>query len=297
MNKALLHNQGFIGFSATLASFLFWGIIPIYWEKLFDIPPTLLTSYRVIFSFLFVLLAAALLGQLKELLQIAKDKSAILLLTACGIFIGLNWWFFISAIATAHVLESSLGYYINPLMNAVIGVIFFREYLSALQKLAAFLMLVGVCYMALNLGEVPIYGLALASTFAIYGALHKLVKVNVMHGMFFETLALLLPAILSFFIIHERNNFFEETLAAKSLIILAGPITILPLIGYAMGVKRLRLITVGVLQYSSPTVTFLLGIFFFKEPFSFHLFVVFFFIWLGVILYAADGIIRSRTSV
>ncbi|MDR2401695.1 MAG: EamA family transporter RarD [Deferribacteraceae bacterium] len=296
MDRAFFRSQSFIGFSATLVSFLFWGIIPVYWEKLFAIPSTLLTSYRVIFSFFFVLLAVFFLRQQRGLLEIARDKREVLLLLLCGVLIGVNWWFFIAALATAHVLESSLGYYINPLMNALIGMIFFREYLSTLQKIATLLMLIGVGYMVLNLGEVPLYGLALALSFAIYGALHKLVKVNVMHGMFFEMLVLLIPAILSFLIIQERNDFFAETGTTMLLIALAGPVTILPLIGYAMGVKRLKLITVGVIQYSSPTVTFLLGIFFFKEPFSFPLFVVFFFIWLGVILYIADGFIRGRQA-
>jgi chloramphenicol-sensitive protein RarD len=293
MNKSFTDNQSLIGFSATLLSFLFWGIIPIYWEKLFAIPPTILTAYRVILSFLFVLLLVFIMRQQRGLIEIAKDKSSVLLLLLCGVFIGLNWWVFIAALATAHVLESSLGYYINPLMNALIGIIFFKEYLSLLQKLATLFMCVGVVYMIISVGEIPLYALGLAGSFAVYGALHKLVKVNVMHGMFFEMLILIIPAILCFLLIQERNNFFAESAGIKSLIVLAGPITILPLVGYAMGVKRLRLITVGVIQYSSPSVTFLLGIFFFKEPFSLKLFIVFAFIWVGVGLYIADGFIRG----
>jgi chloramphenicol-sensitive protein RarD len=293
MNK-FYNNQAFIGFSVTLASFIFWGVIPVYWNYLFDIPPTIITSYRVIFSFLFVLIVVFFTGQRQSLSAIAKDRGALIQLILCGVFIGINWWIFIAAISRGHVLESSLGYYINPLMNALIGIIFFKEYLSVFQKIATLLMLIGVGFMVVSLGEVPVYGLTLALSFAIYGALHKVVKVNVMHGMFFEMLVLLIPALLCFIVIPERNNFFNETPSAMLLIVLAGPVTVVPLVGYAMGVKRLKLITVGVIQYSSPTVTFLLGIFFFKEPFSFGLFIVFAFIWLGVLIYIADGLIRGR---
>jgi chloramphenicol-sensitive protein RarD len=295
MNK-FYGNQAVIGFSATLASFIFWGVIPLYWNYLFDIPATIITSYRVIFSFLFVLLVVFFTGQQRNLLTIAKDRDALIQLILCGIFIGINWWIFIAAISGGHVLESSLGYYINPLMNALIGIIFFKEYLSVFQKIATFLMLIGVGFMVISLGEVPVYALTLALSFAVYGALHKVVKINVMHGMFFEMLVLLIPALLCFLIVPERNNFFNETPSTMLLIVLAGPVTVIPLVGYAMGVKRLRLITVGVIQYSSPTVTFLLGIFFFNEPFSLGLFIVFSFIWLGVLLYIADGIIRGAAA-
>jgi chloramphenicol-sensitive protein RarD len=293
MNKAFIHNQTFIGIFVTLLSFLFWGVAPVYWKALFDIDPSVITAYRVIFSFIFVVLVMIFTGEYRQIAEIWKDRNAVRLLFLCGIFIGVNWWIFIAAITSAHVLESSMGYYINPLMNALIGAIFFKEHLRTLQKLATLLMLIGVGYMIISSGVFPVYGIALALSFAVYGAFHKMVKVNVMHGMFFEMLALLIPSFIPFFLISERNNFFSEQAFTMFMIVLAGPITILPLVGYAMGVKRLRLITVGVLQYASPTVTFLLGVFFFKESLPLELFIVFAFIWAGVIIYLADGFLRS----
>jgi chloramphenicol-sensitive protein RarD len=185
-----------------------------------------------------------------------------------------------------------MGYYINPLMNAVFGLLFFREHLRTLQKAAIAIVVAGVAYMVAGYGEIPLYAITLSISFSVYGAVHKILKVDIYEGMFFEMLVLALPALICLYI--TGTSFFVENWTVKTLILLTGPVTILPLVGFAYGVQRLNLTTVGIIQYINPTATFILGILYFKEPFNLRLLTVFVFIWIGVFIYLFDAIIRAR---
>ncbi|MDR2884411.1 MAG: EamA family transporter RarD [Deferribacteraceae bacterium] len=289
-------NSALLGFLATFFSFLLWGILPIYWEKMFYLPFFGVASYRVIWSFIFISVVITATRQWGTVATIFKDKRAVLLLFVCGMLIAVNWSTYLLAISSAHIIESSMGYYINPLANALIGMIFFRERLRFLQKAAILLALIGVLYMVIGYGKVPYIALILAFSFAFYAAVHKLVKVSVLDGMFFEMLIILIPA-LSYVVIMSQSGvmptFMAEPISMKVIIAMGGALTAIPLLGFAFGVQKLPLTTVGVIQYVSPTVTFLLGVFHFKEPISTEVLIVFSMIWVGVALYALDGVLQT----
>ncbi len=288
-------SQARIGFILVFLSFLLWGALPLYWKLFFHIPPLGITSYRVFWSWVFVVTVITATKQWSKVARIFSDKRCVLLLCVCGVIIASNWAVYLFAISSGHVIEASMGYYINPLVNALFGAIFFRERMRTLQKAAIFFVILGVAYMIFEYGKIPFYALSLAVTFAMYGAVHKLVRVNVLDGMFYEMSVLVIPA-LAFILYmgHGGFSFFREPLSMQAMIMLAGPLTALPLMGFAFGVQRLTLTTVGVVQYVSPTATFLAGIFYFKEPMPKEFIVVFCLIWLGVLIYLADGLLRSR---
>jgi chloramphenicol-sensitive protein RarD len=290
------NNSAFAGFLATFFSFLLWGVLPIYWEMMFYIPFFGITSYRIIWSFAFVCLVITATRQWHTVAEIARDKKTVLLLFACGLLVASNWGTYLLAISSKHIIESSMGYYMNPLANALLGVLFFKERLRLLQKLAIFFALCGVAYMVVGYGKIPIIAIVLAFSFAFYAAVHKLVKVSVLDGMFFEMLIILPLALYYIFTTAQSGampHFWAEPATMKLIIMAGGAFTAIPLIGFAFGVQRLPLTTVGVIQYVSPTVTFLLGVFHFNEPINRELLIVFAMVWVGVVLYALDGVLMG----
>jgi chloramphenicol-sensitive protein RarD len=286
-----------MGFGATFTSFLLWGVLPVYWAQMFYLPFLGMAAYRIFWSFLFVSVLITIFGQWKEVSQIWQDRKTTLLLFICGILIGGNWCTYMLAISSGHVIEASMGYYINPLANALLGMVFFRERPRFLQKIAIICALAGVVYMVTAYGRLPVFALILAFSFATYAALHKLIKANVLNGMFFEMFILLTPSLLYIIIASAGGYmpvFFHETWFNMFIIAFGGVFTAVPLMGFAFGVKRLPLTTVGILQYVSPTATFILGVLYFKEPMTKELLIVFAFIWTGVFLYALEGIRKMR---
>ncbi|MDR0455050.1 MAG: EamA family transporter RarD [Deferribacteraceae bacterium] len=288
--------QARTGFIIVLLAFLIWGMLPLYWKLFFHIPPLGITSYRVFWSWIFVVIAITVTGQWGKTAKILSDKRSVFLLYICGILIGINWGVYIFSISSGHVIESSMGYYINPLVNTLFGALFFGERMRGLQKTAIFLALSGVGYMIFEYGRIPFFAILLAVTFAMYGAVHKLVKSGALEGMFYEMSVLIIPALLFLFNMGNINglSFFQEPLSTKIIIMLAGPFTAIPLMGFAFGVQRLTLTTVGIIQYASPTATFLLGIFYFKEPMPKEFLLVFCLIWLGILMYLTDRLIKNR---
>ena len=290
--------QARLSFIIVSLAFLTWGLLPVYWKQFSHIHPLGITSYRIFWSWIFVAAALTVTKQWDKAARIIHDGRCTLLLFTCGILIAANWGLYIFAITTGYIMESSLGYYINPLVNALFGAIFFGERLRALQKAAILFAIAGVSYMIFEYGRIPFYAISLAVTFAVYGAVHKLVKVDVLEGMFYEISILVIPALaILIYLNHSHGlSFFQESLSVKALLALAGPLTTIPLMGFAFGVQRLTLTTVGVIQYISPTATFLLGVFYFREPMTVKFFVVFCLIWTGILMYLADGLIRTRSS-
>ena len=285
-------NRKLKGFIATFSAFMAWGVLVIYWSGLFHLPPPVIVAYRVLFSFLFVTLIISFSGKWSAVLAVLKSRETLGLSVIAGILIGLNWTVYIIAIANERMLEASMGYYINPFVVAVFGMIFFKEIPSKLQKIALFVALTGVVYMIAGYGQIPVYAIVLSVSFACYGAVHKRLKISIYEGMFFEMAVLILPALIVLWLLHP--GFMTEPLIVKVLILFSGPVTILPLVGFAYGVQRLNLTTVGIVQYASPTATFLLGLFYFHEPARPGLFIVFSFIWVGVLIYLADAFLKNR---
>ena len=288
--------QSVSGLLAVIFTFCLWGNLPLYWSLLFHIPNVAIVAYRVVFSWLFIVLLVSIRRQWPLIVAILHDKKRLLRFVLTALLINANWTLYVVGIATGHVMEASMGYYMNPLMNALCGAVFFKEGMRPLQKIALISTVIGVGYMIVGYGSIPFFAISLSLTFVAYGALHKLTKSGTTETMFFEMSYFLLPALgyLIWGIYTGQHSFFDQSISMMAIIACAGPLTMLPLMGFSYGVKRLRLTTVGIVQYLSPTATFILGILYFKEPLNKDMLVVFAFIWAGVAVYLLDALMQQR---
>jgi len=285
------------GLAITAFTFTLWGLVPVYWHLLQAVPSQQIIAHRIIWSTVLVvawLLLSAGTGWWK---QIAAQKRALPTLALSSVAIAFNWGLYIWAINAGHVIETSLGYFINPLVSVVLGVVVLKERLRGLQWLAVGCAALGVAWLTYDAGTPPWIALGLACSFGLYGLLRKLISVDPVAGLGVESLYLFLPAI-GFALWSENGHgggFFSGWgWKNDALLILGGAVTALPLIGFAYGVKRIPLSLVGVLQYIAPSLGLLLGVFFFREPFDAAKAIGFAAIWIGLLLFIGDSVWRSR---
>ncbi|GAA5069576.1 EamA family transporter RarD [Lysobacter panacisoli] len=288
------------GLWIAAASFVLWGLMPLYWHLLKAVPSLQIVAHRVVWSALLVgawLLWKQGRGWLRATL--AKPRAAWML-GLSGVLIAFNWGLYIWAVNAGHVIETSLGYFINPLLNVVIGVAFLRERLTRLQWIAVAFALVGVAWLTWQYGRPPWIALALALSFGIYGLVRKLVAVDAVAGLGVESAYLFLPALalMLWGETHGAGGFLGGWgLAMDVLLVIAGALTALPLIGFAYAVRRVPLSVVGLMQYIAPTLQFLIGVLILREPFDSARLVGFVFIWCGLLLFAGEGLWRSRRQI
>ena len=287
------------GLAITAFTFTLWGLVPVYWHLLQAVPSQQIIAHRIIWSTVLVvawLLLSAGTGWWK---QIAAQKRALPTLALSSVAIAFNWGLYIWAINAGHVIETSLGYFINPLVSVVLGVVVLKERLRGLQWLAVGCAALGVAWLTYDAGTPPWIALGLACSFGLYGLLRKLISVDPVAGLGVESLYLFLPAI-GFALWSENGHgggFFSGWgWKNDALLILGGAVTALPLIGFAYGVKRIPLSLVGILQYIAPSLGLLLGVFFFREPFDTAKAIGFAAIWTGLLLFIGDSVWRSRRS-
>ena len=289
------------GLWMAVAAFVIWGLMPLYWHLLKHVPSLQVVVHRALWSA--VLVAAYLTltrgrGWLREVLSQPRLAG---MLFASGMLIGFNWSLYVWAVNAGHVVETSLGYFINPLLNVAIGVLFLRERLVAAQWVAMLLAACGVLWLTFNYGSFPWIALALAGSFAIYGLIRRKAAVDAVAGLGVENLYLLVPAVamLAWMEGTGRGGFFDLGwgLGSSLLLVLGGALTALPLIGFSYAVRRVSLTTVGVLQYLAPTLQLLCGVLVFGEPFGRDRAVGFALIWVGLAVFAIDGFIRARRRV
>ncbi len=285
------------GLAITAFTFTLWGLVPVYWHLLQAVPSQQIIAHRIIWSTVLVvawLLLSAGTGWWK---QIAAQKRALPTLALSSVAIAFNWGLYIWAINAGHVIETSLGYFINPLVSVVLGVVVLKERLRGLQWLAVGCAALGVAWLTYDAGTPPWIALGLACSFGLYGLLRKLISVDPVAGLGAESLYLFLPAI-GFAVWSENGHgggFFSGWgWKNDALLILGGAVTALPLIGFAYGVKRIPLSLVGILQYIAPSLGLLLGVFFFREPFDTAKAIGFAAIWTGLLLFIGDSVWRSR---
>jgi len=285
------------GLWVAFASFVLWGLMPLYWHLLKSVPSLQIVAHRIVWSALLVfawLLWKHGRGWLRETL--AAPRIAWMLALS-GVLIGFNWGLYIWAVNAGHVVETALGYFINPLLNVLIGVLFLRERLRPVQWLSVAVATCGVLWLTLRYGSFPWISLALAGSFALYGLIRKLAAVAPIRGLGLESAYLVLPAVamLLWGETHGQGGFFDGWgLAAGALLVLAGPLTALPLIGFAFAVQRVSLSVVGVMQYIAPTLQFLIGVLVFREAFDTDRAIGFGFIWVALAVFAGEGWLQSR---
>ncbi len=264
-------------------------MFPLYWKQLDAIPALEIMLHRLLWCFVFVwfyLFVRRGRGWLKPVLQ---QPRLLGLLSLSGLIIGANWYLYIWAVTSGHIVETSLGYYINPLVNVLLAVVFLGERLSRLRWLAVSLACLGVAWMTWQFGRLPWIALGLAFSFSTYGLLRKIAEVDSVPGLAMES-ALLLPLALFGLLGPFSAGLFAQATPFEVLwLVLGGVVTALPLIWFAYGARRLPYTTVGVLQYFAPSLQLLCGVLVFAEPFGRDRIIGFVCIWLALLIYAYDG--------
>jgi len=285
------------GLAITAFTFTLWGLVPVYWHLLKAVPSQQIIAHRIIWSTVLVVAWLLLSHGTGWWKQIAAQPRALPTLALSSMAIAFNWGLYIWAINAGHVIETSLGYFINPLVSVVLGVVVLKERLRGLQWLAVACAALGVAWLTIDAGTPPWIALGLACSFGLYGLLRKMISVDPVAGLGIESLYLFLPAI-GFALWSEAGHgggfFGGWGWRNDLLLILGGAVTALPLIGFAYGVKRIPLSLVGILQYIAPSLGLLLGVFFFREPFDSAKALGFAAIWTGLLLFIGDSLWRSR---
>jgi chloramphenicol-sensitive protein RarD len=286
-----------VGLAYALAAYLAWGVSPIYFKALARVPPLEILAHRVIWS---ILLLAGLLAasrRLGPLRRVLADRRQIALLAGTATLLSVNWFIYIWAVNAGRLLEASLGYFVNPLVNVLLGVLFLGERLSVPQRWAVALASAGVGVLLLRLGTFPWVSLSLALSFGLYGLLRKRAAIGALEGLLVET-AWLAPAALVF-LLHlgaSGNGAFGSGPSTTALLVAAGAVTGIPLLWFNHGVARLRLSTIGLVQYLAPTTQFLLAVLAYREPFGSAHAAAFGFIWASLAVYSADALSRARRA-
>lgn len=282
-------NPSLSGVLFGLAAFASWGLLPAYWKQMQAAVPFEILCHRIVWSCVFVFAILCFQKRGKEVTQIFKSPGQLKGLMLSGSLIALNWFVYIWAVNSGRVVETSLGYYINPMINVLLGFALLGERFTRLQCISVGFALTGVIYSLLAYGALPLFGLTLAVTFAFYGYCRKRIQVSPMSGLFMETLILMIPALgYILFLMGTGKSLFLKDIGMSLWMVGAGVVTSLPLLWFAAAARRLKLSTIGILQYLAPSIAFVLGVFVYQEPFSIHSLVTFGFIWAGVVLYTLE---------
>jgi chloramphenicol-sensitive protein RarD len=279
--------------SAALA-FLMWGLFPLYFHALAAIPPTQILAHRVVWSLLFLAIVLTVRGQWGWIAELRGRPRVIASFAASSLLLSGNWLLYIWAVNSGHVIEGSLGYFINPLFNVMLGYLVLKERLRPVQWAAIGIAAGGVLWLTWHAGHMPWIALLLAASFGGYGLLRKTAALGALEGLSFETM-LLFPfaaAYLGWLALHGDNGFTATDASTQRLLVAAGPITAIPLLLFATGARKIPLSVLGLLQYIGPTIQLSLGVFMFHEAFTADRVIGFALIWTALAVYAIEGILR-----
>ena len=278
------------------SAFLIWGLGPIYWKALAAVPSLEIIFHRVVWSFAFLLILIIAGRRWQEFFRALKNVRILLTLSSTATILALNWLIYIWAINNEHILQGSLGYYINPLVNVVFGVLILRERLRPFQILAVVMAGAGVVYLTFSYGEFPWIALALACSFGLYGLIRKVAPVGPLVGLGVETMLLTGPAA-AYLIYTEAEGtaaFLHAGTRIDLLLLGTSILTAVPLTLFTAGARRITLSTLGLMQYIAPTGIFLLAVFYYHEPFSTAKVWTFIMIWTALAVYSTDSILYYR---
>ncbi|MCJ7433990.1 MAG: EamA family transporter RarD [Anaerolineales bacterium] len=281
-----------------IGAYALWGFFPIYWKLLHHISAVQLISHRIGWSFILLMLVIFVTGQLKDFRSTINARTFRIYFIA-ALLIGVNWLVYVWAVNAGFIVETSLGYFINPLLSMLMGVIFLRERLRLTQWIPVGLAAIGVGYLTFVYGRPPWIALVLAFSFATYGLIKKIAPLGSLYGLTLETGILFLPA-LAYLIFTEVNGtgaFLHDTTPVNMLLVGAGVVTTIPLLMFASAAQRIPLTRVGVLQYIAPTIQFALGVFLYKEPFDRAHLIGFSIVWIALIIFWVENYIAHRMPV
>jgi len=286
-----------LGIVYTTIAFFVWGVLPFYWKALGSVPALEILAHRILWSFIFISIVLAFRKK-KQFKQVLEDPMIRKRLGITSALIGLNWGTYVYAVNSERLVEASMGYYINPLLSVILGIVVLKERLNLLQIIAFLLACAGVLYVTVDYGRFPWIAVLLACAFALYGLFKKTTRVESLPGLLFETLVLspVALAIVFYQIFVGRGALFSVSWNIDLFLILAGVVTVLPLYWFAQGAKRIPLSSVGFLQYIAPTLMLLIGVFIYHETFTQAHLVSFGFIWVALTLYSVTLVRKSRTK-
>ncbi|MCL1042703.1 EamA family transporter RarD [Shewanella marisflavi] len=282
------------GVVLAICAYCFWGFAPLYFKLLDHVSATEILLHRVLWSFVFMLVLMQFIGGFAKLRALFRQPKQLGVLAITSILIAGNWLLFIWAINNDHMLDASLGYFINPLINVLLGMIFLQERLRKLQWAAVSLAFTGVLIQLISFGSIPVVSLALAASFGLYGLLRKKVNVDAKTGLLVET-AILVPVALIYLVANlESISVMENSLQMNLLLLAAGVVTSVPLLCFAGAATRIPLSMLGFFQYIGPSIMFIMAVSVFNEPFDLEKGITFAFIWSALVIFTLDLALKSR---
>ena len=284
------------GVLLAVCAYVIWGIAPLYFKLLTQVSPLEILMHRVIWSFVFMIVLMQFIGGFGRLRLVLKHPKQIGVLIVTSILIAANWLIFIWAINNDHMLDASLGYFINPLFNVLLGMLFLGERLRKMQWVAVTLAFMGVLLQLISFGSIPLVSLALAASFGFYGLLRKKVNVDAKTGLLIET-ALLLPVALGYLLLtldSSATSMLVNSLNLNLTLIAAGIVTTIPLLCFAGAAVRIPFSILGFFQYIGPSIMFILAVKLFNEPFDMEKGITFGFIWLALLVFVGDMLTQRQ---
>ena len=285
-----MNNEFKRGIIFAFGAYILWGILPLYWELIQGFGAFEILAFRIIFSMIFMVFIV-LIGKnrqafVRDLKSLIGSPIKLIAIIVAGYVITINWGTFIWAVTNGHVLQSSLGYYINPIVSILLALIFLKERFNKFEWLAIILAFIGVLYMTIKIGEFPFVSLLLAFSFGIYSLIKKLVPIDAISSITIECIVTAPAGFIYLWYIWQQQQMSFGINSSSLWLIFSGAVTAVPLILFSAGARRIPLSLTGFIQYVGPTLMFILGIFVFKEPFDVDQLITFVFIWLGIIVYS-----------
>lgn len=280
-----------VGIWSALGAYICWGLFPIYWKFLSATPAPILLCHRVVWSCVVLLMVLGLTRQLHDLRRALTQRKLLAIYALAALLIASNWLTFVWAVNNKYIVETSLGYFINPLLNVVVGFLFFSERLRKLQWIALAIASSGVAYLTWSYGTVPWIALSLATTFGLYGVVKKLAPLNAILGLSLETLILLVPAVIYLAIASKiyQQPIGSTTISGWALLAGTGVVTTIPLVLFAAAAQRIPLVLVGLFQYIAPSLQFTLGVLVYQEAFTRERQIGFSIVWGALLLFAVEN--------
>jgi chloramphenicol-sensitive protein RarD len=291
MKKGILYGIG---------AYALWGFFPIYWKYLHDVPALQVIGHRIGWSFILLVAFIVLTRQWQDFRSVALTSAKTIGTYAiAGILLSINWLVYVWGVNAGFIVETSLGYFINPLLSVLLGVIFLRERLRLAQWIPVFIAAAGVIYLTFVYGRPPWIALSLAFSFGFYGLVKKLAPLGSLYGLTLET-GIVFPAAVIYLLVVEANGtgaFLHDTTLVNYFLIGAGVVTTIPLLMFASAAKEIPLSVVGLLQYIAPTLQFLIGVFLYKEPFDKSHLIGFAVVWVALVIFWVENYIARRVPV
>lgn len=275
----------------ALAAYSMWGIAPMYFKLLSNVPALEIVMHRIVWSVLVLCLLLLVRKKFSQVFKAIRDPKIIATLAISGLLLAVNWLVFIWAVNNDKMLDASLGYFINPLFNVLLARFFLQESLTRLQLLAVFVALAGVAFLIFSYGQLPWIALVLATSFSIYGLLRKKVTVDSMPGLLIES-CIMLPFALLYWLIMDTSsgNMLANSVDLNITLLLAGVVTTAPLLCFTAAARRIRYTTLGFFQYVGPSLMFLLAVMHYQEPLDTTRVITFICVWSGLLIYVYDSL-------